>query len=68
MILGRNSLIYYILMNGIFLFFVQISNICLPSILKLQYLEDLTLEGCFGIDDDSLATLKHAHSSLKVFA
>lgn len=55
-------------MNGIFLFFVQISNICLPSILKLQYLEDLTLEGCFGIDDDSLATLKHAHSSLKVFA
>ena len=46
--------------------FVQITDKCLPSILKLQHLEDLVLEGCFGIDDDSLAALKHGCKSLKV--
>ena len=45
---------------------VQITNKCLPSILKLQYLEDLVLEGCFGIDDDSLAVLKQGCKSLEV--
>ncbi|KAK4759391.1 hypothetical protein SAY87_022522 [Trapa incisa] len=45
--------------------YLPISNKCLPSILKLPYLEDLVLEGCFGIDDDSLSTLKHGCKSLK---
>lgn len=45
---------------------MQITNKCLPSILKLQHLEDLILEGCFGIDDCSLAALKHGCKSLKV--
>lgn len=45
---------------------VQITNKCLPSILKLQYLENLVLEGCFGIDDDSLAVLKQGCKSLEV--
>lgn len=46
---------------------LQISNECLPSILKLPYLEHLILEGCFGIDDDNLSTIKHGCKSLKVF-
>jgi hypothetical protein len=46
---------------------LQITDKCLPSILNLQYLEDLALEGCFGIDDNSLAVLKHGCKSLKVF-
>ncbi|KAK7349735.1 hypothetical protein VNO77_07356 [Canavalia gladiata] len=33
--------------------YLPITEKCLPSILKLQHLEDLVLEGCFGIDDDS---------------
>ena len=45
---------------------LQITDKCLPSILNLQYLEDLVLEGCFGIDDNSLAVLKHGCKSLKV--
>lgn len=45
---------------------LQITNKCLPSVLKLQHLEDLVLEGCFGIDDDSVAALKHGCKSLKV--
>lgn len=46
---------------------MQITNKCLSSILKLKHLEELSLEGCFGIDDDSLASLKHGCKSLKVF-
>ncbi|PSS23858.1 F-box/LRR-repeat protein [Actinidia chinensis var. chinensis] len=45
--------------------YLPITNKCLPSILKLQYLEDLVLEGCFGIDDDSLAVLKQGCKSLE---
>lgn len=45
---------------------LQISDKCLPSILNLQYLEDLALVGCFGIDDNSLAVLKNGCKSLKV--
>ncbi|XP_012089748.1 F-box/LRR-repeat protein 3 [Jatropha curcas] len=46
--------------------YLPITNKCLPSILKLQYLEDLVMEGCFGIDDDSLAALQqHGCKTLK---
>lgn len=45
---------------------LQITDECLPSILELQYLEDLVLEGCFGIDDCSLEVLKDGCKSLKV--
>ncbi|XP_011021008.1 PREDICTED: F-box/LRR-repeat protein 3-like [Populus euphratica] len=41
---------------------------CLPSILQLQHLEDLVLEGCLGIDDDGLSTLQQSCKSLKVTA
>ncbi|GAB4856281.1 hypothetical protein Ancab_014209 [Ancistrocladus abbreviatus] len=43
-----------------------ITNKCLPAILKLRYLEDLVLEGCFGIDDDNLSILKQGSKSLKI--
>ncbi|KAL8237274.1 hypothetical protein R6Q59_018355 [Mikania micrantha] len=42
-----------------------ISKKCLPSLLKLQYLEDLVLEGCCGINDESLVSLKQGWTSLK---
>lgn len=45
---------------------LQITDECLPSISKLQHLEDLVLEGCFGIDDSSLEVLRHGCKSLKV--
>ncbi|XAR55773.1 hypothetical protein NMG60_11035973 [Bertholletia excelsa] len=45
--------------------YLPITNKCLPSILKLQYLEHLVLEGCFGIDDDSLTALKQGCKSLE---
>ncbi|KAJ7961144.1 F-box/LRR-repeat protein 3 [Quillaja saponaria] len=45
--------------------YLPITEKCLPSILKLQYLEDLVLEGCFGIDEDSLGILKHGCKTLK---
>ncbi|GAB2272116.1 hypothetical protein Dimus_006935 [Dionaea muscipula] len=45
--------------------YLPITNQCLPAILKLQHLEELILEGCFGIDDDSLAVLKQESKSLK---
>ncbi|KAK4773077.1 hypothetical protein SAY87_028096 [Trapa incisa] len=48
--------------------YLRISSKCLSPILKLQYLEDLILEGCFGLDNDSLAALKHGCNSLKVTA
>ena len=49
------------------LFGLQITDECLPSILNLQHLEDLVLEGCFGMDDKSLEVLKSGCKSLKVF-
>ncbi|KAK9054899.1 hypothetical protein SSX86_025978 [Deinandra increscens subsp. villosa] len=42
-----------------------ITRKCLPSLLKLQYLEDLVLEGCCGINDESLVSLKQGWTSLK---
>lgn len=45
--------------------YVPITEKCLPPILELEHLEDLVLEGCPGIDDDGLATLKHSSKSLK---
>lgn len=62
---------FYVCNEHVLIFFpiflrVQITNKCLPSILKLQYLENLVLEGCFGIDDDSLAVLKQGCKSLEV--
>ncbi|KAL6987915.1 hypothetical protein U1Q18_013661 [Sarracenia purpurea var. burkii] len=45
--------------------YLPITNKCLPSILSLQYLEDLVLEGCFGIDDDNLTVLKQGCKSLE---
>ncbi|XP_027177174.1 F-box/LRR-repeat protein 3 [Coffea eugenioides] len=45
--------------------YLPITNKCLPSILKLQYLEHLALEGCLGFDDDSLAALKQGFKSLE---
>ncbi|KAK6943214.1 Leucine-rich repeat [Dillenia turbinata] len=45
--------------------YLPITNKCLPPILKLQHLEDLVLEGCFGIDDNSLTVLKQGCKSLK---
>lgn len=45
--------------------YLPITNKCLSLILKLRHLEDLILEGCFSIDDDSLAGLKQGCKSLK---
>nr|XP_043620459.1 F-box/LRR-repeat protein 3 [Erigeron canadensis] len=42
-----------------------ITEKCLPSLLKLQYLEELVLEGCCGINDESLVSLKQGWRSLK---
>ncbi|EXB54275.1 hypothetical protein L484_014008 [Morus notabilis] len=42
-----------------------ITDQCLPYILKLQHLEDLVLEGCFGLDDSSLEVLRYGCKSLK---
>ncbi|EXB94259.1 hypothetical protein L484_002806 [Morus notabilis] len=48
--------------------YLQITDQCLPYILKLQHLEDLVLEGCFGLDDSSLEVLRYGCKSLKYFA
>ncbi|XP_058110460.1 F-box/LRR-repeat protein 3 [Magnolia sinica] len=45
--------------------YMQITKKCLPSILQLQHLEDLVLEGCLGIDDEGLTTLKQGCKSLE---
>ncbi|KAK9159216.1 hypothetical protein Scep_005790 [Stephania cephalantha] len=45
--------------------YTTITNKCLPSILNLQYLEELTLVGCLGIGDEGLATLEKGRTSLK---
>ncbi|KAL6998478.1 hypothetical protein U1Q18_008605 [Sarracenia purpurea var. burkii] len=46
--------------------YLPITNKSLQLIMKLQHLEDLVLEGCFGIDDHSLAALKQGCKSLEV--
>ncbi|KAH6798279.1 RNI-like superfamily protein [Perilla frutescens var. hirtella] len=45
--------------------YLPITNKCLSQILELQNLEDLVLEGCFGIDDDSLAALNQGCKTLE---
>ncbi|XP_054783339.1 F-box/LRR-repeat protein 3-like [Prosopis cineraria] len=45
--------------------YLPITDKCLPSIFKLQHLEDLVLEGCFGIDDDNLDVFKQGCRTLK---
>ncbi|KAK4268497.1 hypothetical protein QN277_025148 [Acacia crassicarpa] len=45
--------------------YLPITDKCLPSIFKLQHLEDLVLEGCFGIDDDNLDVYKQGCRTLK---
>ncbi|KAJ4719119.1 F-box/LRR-repeat 3-like protein [Melia azedarach] len=45
--------------------YLPITEKCLPSVLQLQHLEELILEGCHGIDDDGLASLEHSCKSLK---
>lgn len=44
----------------------QITKKCLPPVLELKYLEDLVLEGCSSVDDDSLSVLKQGCKSLQV--
>ncbi|OMP02349.1 Leucine-rich repeat, cysteine-containing subtype [Corchorus olitorius] len=46
--------------------YLPITEKCLKSVLQLQYLEDLVLEGCHGIDDDGLSTLEQSSKSLKM--
>ncbi|KAI4353482.1 hypothetical protein L6164_002428 [Bauhinia variegata] len=45
--------------------YLPITDKCLSSVFKLQYLEDLVLEGCYGIDDDNLDVFKHGCKTLK---
>ncbi|KAL6574530.1 hypothetical protein OROMI_011815 [Orobanche minor] len=45
--------------------YVPIGNKCLSQILQLQQLEELVLEGCYGIDDDGLAAFKLGCKSLQ---
>lgn len=45
---------------------MQITNKCLSQVLELQHLEDLVLEGCFGIDDDRLTAPELVCKSLEV--
>ncbi|CAB82288.1 putative protein [Arabidopsis thaliana] len=47
--------------------YLPITGKCLHDILKLQHLEELLLEGCFGVDDDSLKSLRHDCKSLKMY-
>ncbi|KAE8712753.1 F-box/LRR-repeat protein 3 [Hibiscus syriacus] len=46
--------------------YLPITEKCLNSVLELQNLEDLVLEGCNGIDDDGLSTLEQSCKSLKM--
>ncbi|XP_021279388.1 F-box/LRR-repeat protein 3-like isoform X7 [Herrania umbratica] len=46
--------------------YLPITEKCVKSVLQLQHLEDLVLEGCHGIDDDGLSTLKQSCKSLKM--
>ncbi|XVF46165.1 hypothetical protein PTKIN_Ptkin03bG0004900 [Pterospermum kingtungense] len=46
--------------------YLPITEKCLKSVLQLQHLEDLVLEGCHGIDDAGLSTLEQSCKSLKM--
>ncbi|MBA0678788.1 hypothetical protein Goari_020110, partial [Gossypium aridum] len=46
--------------------YLPITEKSLNSVLQLQHLEDLVLEGCHGIDDDGLSTLDQSCKSLKM--
>ncbi|GMJ14842.1 Regulation of Atalmt1 Expression 1 [Hibiscus trionum] len=46
--------------------YLPITVKCLKSVIRLQHLEDLILEGCHGIDDDGLSTLEQSCKSLKM--
>ncbi|CAH8354599.1 unnamed protein product [Eruca vesicaria subsp. sativa] len=45
--------------------YLPITGKCLHDVLKLQHLEELLLQGCFGVDDDTLKSLTHSSTSLK---
>lgn len=45
--------------------YLPITNKCLSQVLELQHLEDLVLEGCFGIDDDRLTAPELVCKSLE---
>ncbi|KAJ8551011.1 hypothetical protein K7X08_000381 [Anisodus acutangulus] len=51
-------------MRSLDLSYVPVTNKCLSPIFELQYLEDLVLEGCYCIDDDSFVSLKRKCNSL----
>lgn len=44
----------------------MVSKKCLPAIFQLPCLEKLSLVGCYGLDDEGLATLKQGCKSLEV--
>ncbi|PKA64853.1 F-box/LRR-repeat protein 3 [Apostasia shenzhenica] len=46
--------------------YTMVTKKCLPGILRLPTLEELSLVGCPGIDDEGLATLKEGCKSLQV--
>ncbi|XVE79871.1 hypothetical protein DITRI_Ditri14bG0091700 [Diplodiscus trichospermus] len=52
--------------NSLDLSYLPITEKCLKSVLQIQHLEDLVLEGCHGIDDNGLSTLEHSCKSLKM--
>ncbi|KAL6508075.1 hypothetical protein OROGR_024270 [Orobanche gracilis] len=45
--------------------YLPIGNKCLSQILQLQQLEELFLEGCYGIDDDGFAAFRLGCKSLQ---
>ncbi|KAK1271162.1 hypothetical protein QJS04_geneDACA005929 [Acorus gramineus] len=45
--------------------YVQITEKCLPAVLRLRKLENLALVGCVGIDDEGLMALKQGCKSLE---
>lgn len=59
-------LLFFTYIHKSYAFALQITEDCLPPIVQLPHLEDLVLEGCLGIDDDGLATLKHGCKSIRV--
>ncbi|KAK8950398.1 F-box/LRR-repeat protein 3 [Platanthera guangdongensis] len=46
--------------------FTMVTKKCLPAILQLPYLEELSLVGCPGVDDEGLTSLKQGCKSLEV--
>ena len=47
--------------------FLQITNIGISALAKLNLLEKLSLMGCNYVDDDGLANLRNGCKSLQVF-